>query len=1011
MADASVTAWLTALGYGPYGQSLVTDVKEVGRQPYAAEIRDLLDPLGNFRLDAVFLVDGTPTICFVREEVAPTKIEVDALRQRLWNQNLTSALLVLGPGELVAHPIPKFRGGDPDDRLPHREARPDGNWSAAEVQSSEVQKRLSEWFDPNRRVDRDLLRQLSAAVSLLTSGDRPPIASQLEAQMLLAQVLFIAYLEHRGIVGEGYRRKHRLKSLHQALRDRDGASVSHLIGHLKEDFNGDFLEPEEITWELLDDVALSVVDQLLSRVDLTTGQRDFWNYDFSQIPVELLSGIYETFLQSSQKVDGAYYTPRVLAELAVEEAFSDLPDPSILKVYDGACGSGILLTTAYRKILSYLESTNQRRLNISERIEVLRNSIFGGDINHIACRVTAFSLYLSLLERLSPPDLATLQRDHACKLPKLLGINIADGTDDGDFFSPKNQLANAAKFDVVISNPPWRELKEDEGSAAKLWAAKNRVRMPHRQIAAAFAAKMTDAAKPEARIVVILPSSLITAPTNADFLRQYSVRVSIEKIINLADFRRLLFSQAEHACSIVSASNKTAVRDDRIQGDFEYWAPKVDISFAFNRLTLHEYDRVILPRGALIDGTAVLRRRFWGSRRDEGFLNKLRRLPPMKDAAVRLGWVVGKGYHMIDGGKRADPAILAAYRYLPTAALNSPNPLVDLSLLRALPADRGIASHGRLELYSGPRVLWPDGTSPEIEIRAAYAEAPFCFSSAVGGLRLSTAEHGLAKFITCYLRSSLAKYWLILTGYSASAERARVTVKEIMSLPFVEPCAHADPERASQLIEAAERHLRAFEERNQSVLADGSWDYVRHDIDELIFEYFDVARRERALVRDMADIVAKSLQPTSYAELRTPLQEVVTEDQYKPYLSSLEDALMAWSSARRGQGTIAAAVMDRSKSQFPLDVVHVALRSSGGTDLSSSHARTMGEFLEALSNRIFEGRAIDFFSFPNSIFVWGDDVYVVKPSRRRFWTESAALRDADEIFHMVSKAASQAVAA
>jgi hypothetical protein len=57
--------------------------------------------------------------------------------------------------------------------------------------------------------------------------------------------------------------------------------------------------------------------------------------------------------------------------------------------------------------------------------------------------------------------------------------------------------------------------------------------------------------------------------------------------------------------------------------------------------------------------------------------------------------------------------------------------------------------------------------------------------------------------------------------------------------------------------------------------------------------------------------------------------------------------------------------------------------------------------LKAIGERIASKRAIDFFSMPNSIFVWGDDVYLVKPARMRFWTRSAALRDADELFELL----------
>lgn len=92
--------------------------------------------------------------------------------------------------------------------------------------------------------------------------------------------------------------------------------------------------------------------KFLDRTTLRTGQASFWRYDFSQIPIELIASIYETFLASKdastdeaaadkvKRKQGAYYTPRLLADWVVELA---LADRDILKekIFDGACGSGM----------------------------------------------------------------------------------------------------------------------------------------------------------------------------------------------------------------------------------------------------------------------------------------------------------------------------------------------------------------------------------------------------------------------------------------------------------------------------------------------------------------------------------------------------------------------------------------------------------------------------------------------------------------------------------------------
>lgn len=1002
MAYEDVHGWLGALGYGGIGNALVTRTGDVGRRPYASELRDLLDEYGAYRLDAVYLVEDTPTVCFVHASRLPDEASVDQLRQRLWNQNLASVLLVLGDEELRAYSVPRWRKGDAFQSLTAAQARPDGNWSASEFESSAVQQRLSAWFDPDRRVDRDLLRQLSAAVLKMTSGPTPAIASQLQAQMVMAQVLFISYLEHRGIIGDDYRRAHDLRDFHTLIKQRDAAGIDRLLVQLKSDFNGDFLRPREIGWARLDGRALDIVDHFLSRVDLETGQRDFWNYDFSQIPVELLSGLYETFLQDKKKVDGAYYTPRVLAELAVEQAFEGFDDLSCLKVYDGACGSGILLTTAFRKIIAYKEHSLERVLDIHERIALLRATIFGSDINRIACRVTAFSLYLCLLERLTPRDLVSLQNDGECKLPHLINTNIAEGRVRGDFFSVKNPFATSGGFDVILSNPPWRELKAGEAPNAVKWAAANKIAMPHRQIAAAFSARARCAVRRGGRIVLLLPSSLITAPTNADFLRQLSVAVEIDRIINLADFRRLLFAKAEHACSILRAVNNPPIENGKMVGHLQYWMPKVDISFAFNRLTLHDYDALDIARVALVEDNSILRRRSWGGSRDEALSKRLGQFTSLKQVKTRRGWFTAKGYHMKDGDKVVDPTPLLNFEYLPTPALNSPSAAIDTSLLTALPLGRGVASLGDLRMYDGPRVLWPDGTSVEIEIRAGYSDRPFCFNSATGGIAFPEADTAIAKFVACYLRSNLAKYWLILNGYSATAERARVSLAEVLSLPFIDPADHGNPEFAAEALRLAGEKIAQHQTLIGTTFSEATYELAQDGIDEIVFDYFGLTDHERILVEDMVGLAAKSLQPTSYDELFTPLQAEIDKKIASIYVAQLEEALRLWSQRRGGSGSISVRCLDRAGTKTPLDVVHVALRADDGTQRQIGAAQTCRELIGIIQDRISGGAPLNFFAMPNSTFVLGDDIYIVKPSRIRFWTRSAALRDADELVSLVA---------
>src|SRR6202035_834680 len=106
-----------------------------------------------------------------------------------------------------------------------------------------------------------------------------------------------------------------------------------------------------------------------------------------------------------------------------------------------------------------------RQLGFAERGNLLKRSIYGGDINLMACRVTAFSLYLSLLEGLDPTDILEAQERDEAKLPSLNGSNVAYGPELADFFRESHAF-EGRRFSLIVSNPPWAEPEGQERTSA-----------------------------------------------------------------------------------------------------------------------------------------------------------------------------------------------------------------------------------------------------------------------------------------------------------------------------------------------------------------------------------------------------------------------------------------------------------------------------------------------------------------------------------------------------------------
>jgi type I restriction-modification system DNA methylase subunit len=258
-------------------------------------------------------------------------------------------------------------------------------------------------------------------------------------------------------------------------------------------------------------------------------------YQFDIIEPEILGRIYERFLGSKirltenhqAKVEekpevrhagGVYYTPQYIVDYIVENTVgikvqNKSPDEiQSIKICDPACGSGSFLLGAFHYLIEYhrewyakaspaiqkkyrddfyTNADNEIQLTLKKKTEILKNNIFGVDIDREATEVAIMSLYLKILDEGYDKGQAELfLRGHI--LPDMTG-NIKCGNSlidrkqlfDFDMFG--NELINPfdwdnpgvfnnntkeyvgrgfpdimAKggFDCIISNPPYIKTQE-----------------------------------------------------------------------------------------------------------------------------------------------------------------------------------------------------------------------------------------------------------------------------------------------------------------------------------------------------------------------------------------------------------------------------------------------------------------------------------------------------------------------------------------------------------------------
>lgn len=1003
--------WLTAWGYTEAPDSLHLDGDKVRMDhPYLSEIKSLLDKSGSFAAQAVFDVDGVPTICFLECDNSNEMNMLQSIRERAWNQNLVSVVMTISGSHAVAAPAALHDAKL--EQLSFEDASLTSPFSIADIQSGELFTRFPDWFEAENRVDRVLLNNLELLVRALCIEG----LEKTNAQMLMAQVMFVAYLEHRGIVGDIYRRTRQVNTMANLITEKDRLGVAKLMDSLKVDFNGDVLEPigANDVWEKLSDKALVLVDDFLRRVDLRDGQQDFWRYDFRYIPVELISGIYESFLSEKKKDEGAYYTPRNLAVLAVDQAFAGSHDILTEKIYDGACGSGILLTTAYRRMLALAEAKTKQQLTFEERIKLLKSSIFGSDLNRSACRVTSFSLYLSVLENLRPSDIAKLTEQGKSKLPTLANSNIFY-EDKGDFFSESNPLVGRGDFTIFLSNPPWVEPDIKDIRTADIWAKQQGYKIPRRQLCAAFMMRALTVVDPvRGRFCFILPVSVLGASTSQEFVKQWLKHCQVDTIINFGDLRKLLFDNAKQPALVVVARPRAKLVQQ--PETFEYWTPKADVSYAFNRLTLHTSDRNIVQTQQLRQDNAILTNLYWGTPQDLTFMTRLEMQGTLGDVLQREGWNTRKGFHKKDTNvEMKDLQSVDPIRHLPflnARRFGMNGPLLDKTVLEAFPEDLthvpGL-SQDLVASFCGPRIVFKDGMTPEREVCAAFSSEAFSFNSSTAVITAPNNEADVLRFLSVYLHSDLVRYLLLLNAYQVSFERERVTLQDIKGLPFVHPADHVDHQKAFLVVNEIAGFMIELE-ATPAFERLPVWIKFKPRAEQLIADYFAISPLMFERIQEVMRYVLPSIQPSSVDELNTTLQQRVSDSQLQSYTSVLLQELGRWRDAMGGEGSFKANITAGSANACgALGILRLDVLSGNG----ASHINELNIADTAVFELVRKMRKHDLlpaklhgnFHLASDVVIrYENSLYLVKPMVQRLWLQGEAVRDAQRIVSYVQEA-------
>ncbi|MCO8121331.1 N-6 DNA methylase [Stieleria sp. TO1_6] len=981
----------------------------------------------------------------------PSGASDEALReaQRLaWNFSRASILVTLEPHRLMAWSCLQDPQQD-ESSLIVCEHNDDGNTGGSPSSDQERIRQLLHWvslitgslqsqlpsqFPMDGRADSLLLKNLKHVRGELLAQSLPRDF----CHDLLARIIFTQFLFHRkDSRGNPFFSKTMLSNRCEGALSRVHANLGSILSDKEETyalfrwmdgrFNGDLFPGKadqtdaerDAAWRTEKDVVSDdhlklLADMVSGTVDTTDRQLLLWpSYSFDTIPLEFISSVYEEFLNEDRLANKAYYTKPQLVDYVLDAVLPWKGKKWDLQILDPACGSGIFLVKAFQRLIHRWRQKNGRDPLVSDLKPILANNFVGVDINPDAIRVACFSLYLAMADAIDPKHYVTREK----VFPRLRGTRLFQA----DFFNEDaaglNTAVDAKSYDLVIGNPPWgegstrdtsesiavvrpasgrRKEKVVEMSRAEAWAEQNDWTISNLDIGPLFISKGLQLVKSSGRVAMVQPAPpwLYQRGNPALQIRKKLFEsFTVEEVTNLSALRREMFADViGPSCVMVAGRNQP-----KPDSQFYYFTPKpLRLADSSVVVTIEPSDVNRITHLEAANDPLIWSVLALGGQRDLQLIRRLKRystLAKLKrsgEVKTCLGVIPGRSRQRVEEELRGK-------RYFDEA--NFPDDVfLEMDANQSEPWDEPLVTDNYSTDFSAFK-------NPQLLIKGSFVSSRNRFRAA--RVRSSDPEWGLVckkTYVTvrdmttnanhidaaCLAYNSLfATYFLFMTSSRLGHYITEVPVKELLNLPLPELSADIHQFDSFEQIDEAVRSALSLTKADQII------------IDEFLnLSLHDAIRKTPGPSRQPTHRHGDTLELNQFAETFIKVM--------KSTFGRAKHVSATVYREPNGGGLLPCRMITihLGKKQRPL-VKHEEASASGLLDqLSEFHRDVLKKKGRASSASGIGFQRVAFLLHSST----GSEGYVqnltiIKPDEYRYWTQTQAMRDADDLAASIVNAA------
>lgn len=778
----------------------------------------------------------------------------------------------------------------------------------------------------------------------------------------------------------------------------------------------------EEQFERIPQDALNVIVHLLHGDDIATGQMSLFQlYDFSILPIEFISNVYERFIgNENQRKQSAYYTPTFLVDYIVEETIgkklaSD-DNNTNCKILDPACGSGIFLVESLRRIIDkYIKVNNvsAKELNTKEYQDAIKKlaveNIFGIDSDLSAIQVAIFSVYLTLLDYQEPADIEDF------KFPKMLGVNfICADTFDSDNEDLKKLIDRKIPYDYILGNPPWNRGKVEKNGNGKRKKYPYQIYVEKRQktesvenivcnneIAQAFVIRTMDFAGPKTQMALIITSKALYNMKSKGFRKYILDNLYIDRIFELASERNVIFnnSMGDAVAPPCILFYRYAEKEKTDKNRIEHISLKPTRLFSLFRLFgLTKNDIQYIQQDRLKEDDRLWKILVYGSYLDYNFIKRLDTYNSIQQTLKSFKYITKQGMKEKDGSNRHDVSELLGWNYIKTEHVNRGCVLHDTDSKWEKPCvgyvyrdkEKNVAK----EIYKAPILLIRGGTKSDLKAVSAVSQVDGVYKSSLTGIHVySENAINVLRKISSLLNSSFFAYYNIMTFASSGIEREETHDEERFTVPF---CNNDIIAENAELLEKLLIDYYSSTLKGPILIKDIKRLYKK--IDSLISEGFDCNQEEKDLI-DYANSVTIPL--IIQHDIESVTRPIRQDDRIINEYAQVFINKFGENFNRNGHRFIAEVFFDQHYIGFFFRVIDEKdyikdIVVKNNPDDKNLLPVVIKLSSEKITERLYVQKDVRDFE--------KDGFYIFKPNERRLWHKAIAYKDADDFADAMLKA-------